>query len=137
MRIKVGRYKPCIFQPLFSFQVCRDLECNQDSPSSPGKTLHPLTCSSFLFFWEVFLLVLSFLFGSHLQCEAHCFYSYFWSNPLIFAKAQLTLTLTLSHLMLWTNSSIIFSFGNSDCDVFSNCSLCDPEATFCYLANPM
>ena len=40
-------------------------------------------------------------------------------------------------LVLWTDGSVLFSFGKGDSGVLANCSLCRTEATFSFSAGPV
>ena len=85
---------------------------------------------------RLFLLALPFLLGI---CHPSS-----WSPPfalalipLFLAKVQLSPTLTLSSshdLVLWTDSSVPFSFGKGGSGVLAKCSLCGTEATLSFSA---
>ena len=52
------------------------------------------------------------------------------------SKAWLSLTLDLSHLVIWTDGSVPFPFGKGGFGVLANCSLCGSEATLSFSAGP-
>ena len=106
--------------------------------------MRPLTCLCFLLLplWRLFLRALPFLRGTFLPS--------LWSSPsllhapalipLSLDKVWLLLTFTLSplyDLVLWTDSSVPFSFGKDGYDVLANCSLCHTETTLSFAAGPV
>ena len=130
-----------VSQPHFTFQVWPDLKRNQDSAGLREELLHPLTRSCFLL---LFLGRLSLLAFPHLL--GTCLPS-LWSPlfplhataliALSLTKVRLSLTLTLSHLVLWTDGSVPFPFGKRGSGVLANCSLCGTEATLSFSAGPV
>ena len=60
--------------------------------------------------------------------------------PLSLAKVRFSPSLTVSpphDLVLWTDGSVPFPFGNGGSGVLANCSLCGTEATLSFSAGPV